>query len=78
MPNRTALAMPSGSMTAAMPISMGGDAAQLGHHVEPVEVIAAAFFTETGNYGGNLLPSIALGILIAIVSLIGIDSRRED
>jgi hypothetical protein len=57
---------------------MGGDISLLGHHVEPVEAIAAAFFTETGDYGENLIPSIALGILIAIVSLIGIGTRKED
>jgi hypothetical protein len=65
-------------MTAAVPISIGGENSQLGHHVEPVQAIAAAFFTETGNYGGSFVPSIALGILIAIVSLIGIGSRKED
>jgi hypothetical protein len=78
MPSRTAVAVPSGSMTAAMPISIGGENPQLGHNVEPVQAIAAVFFTETGNYGGSLIPSIALGILIAIVSLIGIGSRTED
>jgi hypothetical protein len=78
MMSKTALAVPSASGTTAMPASMAIDASSEGHHAEPVETFAAAFFTESGDYGGNLFPSIALGIVIAVVTLIGIETRRED
>jgi hypothetical protein len=77
MMSKTALAVPAASGTNAMPASMSGDSIPQGHHVEPVEAFAAAFLTESGNYGGNLLPSVLLGIVIAVVSLIGLGSRRE-
>jgi hypothetical protein len=77
MMSKTALAVPAASGTNAMPASMSGDSISQGHHVEPVEAFAAAFLTESGNYGGNLLPSVLLGIVIAVVSLIGLGSRRE-
>ena len=77
MMSKTALAVPAASGTNAMPASMSGDSISQGHHVEPVEAFAAAFLTESGNYGGNLLPSVLLGIVIAVVSLIGLGSRKE-
>jgi hypothetical protein len=77
MMSKIALAVPAASGTNAMPASMNGDSISQGHHVEPVEAFAAAFLTESGNYGGNLLPSVLLGIVIAVVSLIGLGSRRE-
>jgi hypothetical protein len=77
MMSKAALAVPAASGTNAMPASMSDDSVSQGHHVEPVEAFAAAFLTESGNYGGNLLPSVLLGIVIAVVSLIGLGSRRE-
>jgi hypothetical protein len=78
MVHKTALAVPTMSAPNAMPDSVGSGEAAVGHHAEPIEALAAAFFTESGDFGGNLLPSIALGIVIAVVSLIGIGSRKED
>jgi len=78
MMSKTALAVPAASGTNAMPASMNGDSTSQRHHVEPVEAFAAAFLTESGDYGGNLLPSVLLGIVIAVVSLIGLGSRREN
>jgi hypothetical protein len=78
MMSKMELAVPTLSGVNAMPASLASDATPGGHHAEPVEAFAAAFFTETGDYGGNLLPSIALGILIATVSLIGIRSRHQE
>jgi hypothetical protein len=78
MTSKTALAVPAASGTNAMPASMNGDSISQGNHVEPVEGFAAAFLTESGNYGGSLLPSVLLGIVIAVVSLIGLGSRREN
>lgn len=77
MMSKTALAVPAASGTNAMPASMTADSTSLGRHIEPVEAFAAAFLTESGDYGGNLLPSVLLGIVIAVVSLIGLGSRRE-
>ena len=77
MMSKTALAVPAASGTNAMPASLTGGSIPQGYHVEPVEAFAAAFLTESGNYGGNLLPSVLLGIVIAVVSLIGLGSRRE-
>ena len=78
MMSKTGLAIPSASGSTAVPASMAINASSEGHRSEPVETFAAAFFTESGNYGGNLFPSIALGIVIAVVTLIGIETRREN
>jgi hypothetical protein len=78
MMGKTALAVPTLSAVNALPASLSSGATVEGHHADPVEVFAAAFFTESGDYGGNLLPSIVLGILIATVSLIGIRNRHEE
>jgi hypothetical protein len=78
MMSKTALAVPAASGTNAMPASLTGDSTSQGRHIEPVEAFAAAFLTESGNYGGDLLPSVLLGIVIAVVSLIGLGSRREN
>ena len=77
MMGKTALAVPAASGTNAMPASMTSDSVPEGQYLEPVEVFAAAFLTESGSYGGNLIPSVVLGIVIAVVSLIGLGSRRE-
>jgi hypothetical protein len=77
MMSKTALAVPAALGTNAMPASLTGDSTPQGHHIEPVEAFAAAFLTESGNYGGNLIPSVLLGIVMAVVSLIGLSSRRE-
>lgn len=77
MLSKTALAVPAASGTTAMPASMVSGSVPEDHHVEPVEAFAAVFLTESGSYGGNLLPSVVLGIVIAAVSLIGIGTRRE-
>jgi hypothetical protein len=77
MMNKTALAVPAVSGINAMPASMTDDSFVATHHVEPIEAFAAAFLTESGNFGGNLIPSVLLGIVIAAVSLVGVNSRRE-
>jgi hypothetical protein len=77
MMGKTALAVPAASGTTAMPASLTGDPAAGRPHIEPLAAFAAAFLTESGNYGGNLIPSVILGIVIAVVSLIGISSRKE-
>jgi hypothetical protein len=61
-----------------MPASLEDEPAAGRHHIEPLEAFAAAFMTESGKYGGNLIPSVLLGIVIAVVSLLGISSRREE
>jgi hypothetical protein len=77
MMDKTALAVPAVSGINAMPASMTDDSLQAPRHVEPIEGFAAAFLTESGNFGGNLIPSVLLGIVIAAVSLVGVNSRRE-
>jgi hypothetical protein len=77
MMDKTALAVPAVSGINAMPASMTDDWFQAARHVEPIEGFAAAVLTESGNFGGNLIPSVLLGIVIAAVSLIGVNSRRE-
>ena len=78
MVDKTGLAVVSATPPMAMPaLAASGDAEGF-QHAEPVEALAAAFFTDSGNYGGNLLPSIALGVIIAVVTLLGIGSRRQD
>jgi hypothetical protein len=78
MVHKTALAVPTMSAPSAMPDSVATGEAAVQHHPEPLDALAAEFFTESGSFGGNLLPSIALGVVIAVVSLIGIGSRKED
>jgi hypothetical protein len=78
MMGKTALAVPAASGVTAMPATMSGDSTAGGLHIEPLAAFAAAFTTESGNYGGNLVPSVLLGIVIAVVSLLGISSRREE
>jgi hypothetical protein len=78
MMGKTALAVPAASGVTAMPASMSGDSTAEGLHIEPLAAFAAAFTTESGNYGGSLVPSFLLGIVIAVVSLLGIRSRREE
>ena len=78
MMDKKGLAIVQATPPMAMPaIATSGDSESF-QHAEPVEALAAAFFTDSGNYGGNLLPSIALGIVIAVVTLLGIGSRKED
>jgi hypothetical protein len=77
MMDKTALAVPAVSGINAMPASMTDDSLQAARHVEPIEGFAAAFLTESGNFGGSLIPSVLLGIVIAAVSLVGVNSRRE-
>lgn len=78
MMTKTALAVPSASGVNAMSASMILDPSSQRNQIEPIEMFAAAFLTESGSYGQNLLPAIVLGVVIAAVSLKGIDSRRED
>jgi hypothetical protein len=78
MMSKAALAVPAASGTNAMPASMTGESIPDGYHIEPVEAFAAAFLTESGDYGGSIIPSVLLGIVIAVVSLIGLNSPRED
>ena len=78
MVEKTGLAVVSATPPIAMPaLAASGDAEDF-QHAEPVEALSAAFFTDSGKYGGNLLPSIALGVVIAVVTLLGIGSRRQD
>ncbi len=78
MVDKSGLAIVSATPPMAMPaLAASGDAGSF-QHAEPVEALAAAFFTDSGKYGGNLLPSIALGVVIAVVTLLGIGSRRQD
>lgn len=62
----------------AMPDSHSGDPSTLTPRAQPAEMIAVAFFAESSSYGGNLLPAIGLGIVIAVVSLLGVDTRKRD
>jgi hypothetical protein len=78
MMGKAALAVPAALGTTAMPASATGDSTPDGHHIEPIEAFAVAFLTESGDYGGNLIPSVVLGIVIAVVGIVGISSRKED
>ena len=78
MMNKSGLAITAAMPAIAMPTSTAAGSSPPRPHATPVEALAAAFFTDAGDYGGTLLPSIVLGIVIAVVSLIGIGSRRED
>jgi hypothetical protein len=78
MMDKTALAVPAASGINAMPASLSESSASDGYHIEPIDAFAIAFATKAGEYGGNLIPSVLLGIVIAAVSLVGIKSRRED
>lgn len=62
----------------AMPALSDAPDSSLRSDLQPVEALSAAFFTDTGDFSSNLLPSIGLGIIIAIVSLLGIGSRKPD
>lgn len=78
MMNKDGLTVVASSPPLAMPaFGAASEGAGLAH-AEPVEALAAAFFTDAGNYGGNLLPSVVLGIVIAVVALVGIGSRKQD
>jgi len=78
MINKSGLAVTAAMPRIAVPTSAVEGSTQARTHAEPVEALAAAFFTHAGSYGGNLLPSIALGIVIAVVCLLGIGSRKEE
>jgi hypothetical protein len=78
MMGKAALAVPAALGTTAMPASATGDSTPDGHHIEPIEAFAAAFLTESGDYGGNIIPSVVLGIVIAVVGIVGISTRQED
>jgi hypothetical protein len=78
MMDKTALAVPAASGINAMPASLSESSESDGYHIEPIDAFATAFATKAGEYGGNLIPSVLLGIVIAAVSLMGIESRRED
>jgi hypothetical protein len=75
---KTGLAVTTALPPIAMPSATSDDSAGPRPHAEPIEALAAAFFTESGSYGGNLLPAVGLGIVIAVVSLLGVRSRRQD
>jgi len=78
MMDKSGLIVTAAMPAIAMPTSTAEGSSQSRPHAEPVEALAAAFFTDSGDYGGNLLPSVVLGIVIAVVCLIGIRSRKED
>jgi len=78
MMDKTSLAVTSAMPPTAMPAALSGDASTLTSRAQPVEMIATAFFTESGSYGGNILPAIVLGVVIAVVSLLGVSSRKRD
>lgn len=83
MMNKSSLTVIAAMPAVAMPAvviasSTVGGSPPARPHAEPVEALAAAFFTDAGNFGGSLLPSIVLGVVIAVVSLIGIGSRKKD
>lgn len=78
MVEKRGLAIISATPPMAMPsLASPGETADR-PHAEPVEALAAAFFTDSGEYGGNLLPSVLLGIVIAVVTLIGIGRRNQN
>ncbi len=77
MMEKDSLAVVAVAPPLAMPAA-SGDSSEGQQHAEPVEALAAAFFTDAGDYGGNMLPSIALGVVIAVVTLLGIGSRKQD
>jgi hypothetical protein len=78
MMEKSGLAIVSAAPPMAMPALASSSDSEGFQHAEPAEALAAAFFTDSGTYGWNLLPSIALGIVIAVVTLLGIGSRRQD
>jgi len=78
MMNKSGLTVTAAMPRIAIPTSAVEGSTQARTHAEPVEALAAAFFTHAGSYGGNLLSSIALGIVIAVVCLLGIGSRKEE
>lgn len=78
MMNKNSLTVTAALPAVAMPTSTVKGSSPARSHAEPVEALAAAFFTDAGDFGGNLLPSMVLGIVIAVVSLIGIGSRKKD
>jgi hypothetical protein len=78
MMNKSGLTITAAMPPIAVPTSTAEGSSRARPHAEPVEALAAAFFTEAGNFGGSLIPSIALGIVISVASLIGIGSRKEE
>lgn len=78
MMNKSGLAVTAAMPPIAVSTSSLDESSQATPHAKPVEALAAAFFTHAGSYGGNLLPSIALGIVIAVVCILGIGSRKEE
>ncbi|MEE8457417.1 MAG: hypothetical protein V3S28_05160 [Acidimicrobiia bacterium] len=78
MMNKSSLTVTAALPAVAMPTSTVKGSSPARSHAEPVEALAAAFFTDAGDFGGSLLPSMVLGIVIAVVSLIGIGSRKKD
>ncbi|GMQ94105.1 MAG: hypothetical protein BMS9Abin12_1589 [Acidimicrobiia bacterium] len=78
MMNKTGIAVTAAMPPIAIPGPESRDDASSLTHAEPIAAFAAAFFTDSGNYGGNLLPSVGLGIVIAVLSLLGIRSRKRD
>ena len=78
MMDKTDLAIVASMPPMALPTSLTQDGEGEVPHAEPVEALAAAFFTESGSYGGNLLPSVVLGVIIAVLTLAGIGHRNQD
>ena len=78
MVEKSGMAVTSVAPPNAIPSQSGEDAAAPRRNLKPVEALNAAFSTDAGSFGGNLFPSIALGIVIAVLSLFGIGTNSQD
>jgi hypothetical protein len=78
MMEKTGLVITSAMPPTGLPASMSAGDTSSRRHAKPVEALVAAFFTDSGDYGWNLLAAVGLGMVIAVVSLLGIGSRRQD